>query len=177
MRLYTRTKELNKRGPRDVNPEWAAAAGAWMDWISTAPAQQCAEILAWSIEWEGNIGVHERVSPASYRGVSHGVEIAIPQSVHRFCLLQIMQKLAGGRGYFTGVQIDPRPGNAARRTWKVEGLADAKVLAKLLVPHLRYKKRLAELVTEFPECDTKPVPLDIFTKRRALAEESKRLNS
>ena len=179
MRLCLRTKELNKKGPRDVSPEWASLKEKWVVWIATASVQERMNLLAWSIEWEGFIGVYERASTESARGVSHGIQIGIPQSVHRTCLLEIMLELAGGIGHLGAVRASSKLGHSAMRNWTVQGIGGGKKLAHELIPFLKCKKRLAETVVEFPEWDNAPLPMpdEIFQKRHALAMESKRINA
>ena len=179
MRLRARTKELNRRGPRDPDPAWAPLAAEWIAWAANAPAENRYELLAWAIEWEGYICIREKPSASSVGGLTHSPVVGLSQVAHRGCLLNVVNALSGGLGKLSGVLRPQRETWAPMQCWTVTGFTDAKRLAAGLAPHLKCKKRLAELVQEFPEWPhaPEPMPKSVLDKRRELAAESKLVNA
>ena len=131
------------------------------------------------IEFEGNVGVHEKkVNGAST--AHHGVKIGVPQAAHRKALLEVCRALSANRGGFTAPRINKRHLDwAPIMTWTIESVPEGKALAAELLPFMMDKKPLVELVLEFPEWDQAPAPVPSFIwhKRHALAVKSKRINT
>lgn len=180
-KLHTETLGLNRRGPKLADPGWSARVVEWVTWAErVATEAQRMELLAACIEFEGALGVRERVNPGSARGLSHGVYLNVAQATYRVGLLEIVSALAGGLGRVSSSQEPPREGWSPMSGWWVTGTETAKRLARGFHPYmLTFKQRLAELIAEYPDWGRAPmpVPAEMFARRSELAAESKALNA
>ena len=177
--LRAASRELNKRGPEASSADdWKDRAASWKGWIASAPIESRMELLAWAIEWEGHMGIGERVCEGGARGVAHALQFGACQSTHRETLLEVIRCLAGNIGNITR-RTQKRSREAPMSVWRLDSEAVVKKLASELILALVAKRELAQLILEYPTWGRAPLPIpdDIFQKRRALAKESKRINA
>lgn len=108
--------------------------------------------LALAVEWEGTVGLYRAKTFSKLTSkwyTYYQPVVSVGQVTERVCLLERLQKLAGGVGRIGGMNATKRrSGERAMSSWQVNG-PEAVELARKLAPYLITKAEQARIVAAY----------------------------